>query len=826
MPRRYPNFALTVAVLIALCLGTTPGAAQTSPDIVGAWSLVNPLPYFPIHTHLLPTGKVMIWTGDGGVSGDDPRSWDPADESVSSLSTPGYDTFCSGHSFLADGTLFVAGGHIQGHVGLSRASTYNPFSDTWSILPNMNAGRWYPTTTVLANGDVLVVSGDIDLTSGINTLPQVFQVSTGTWRDLTNAQLGQDLYPMMLLAPNGKVFNAGPTATTRYLDTAGSGTWNIVGTRAGGYRGYGSAVMYAPGKVLVMGGGQTPPTNTAEVIDLNEESPQWRFVGSMDFARRHLNATLLPDGKVLVTGGTATPGFNEPSGAVHAAELWDPATENWTTLASSSGIPRVYHSTALLLPDGRVLSTGGNGYPDTEIYSPPYLFKGTRPTITSAPPSVVYGQSFFVETPDAATISKITMLRLSSTTHAFNMSQHISDPSFAQATGGLSVTAPPSGNVAPPGDYLLFILNGSGVPSVAKILRIGAPADTTPPTVPGSLSATASGANRIDLSWIASTDDVGVTGYQVERCQGTGCTNFAQVTTVTTTSYSDIGLLAATTYRYRVRATDASGKLSAYSNTATAATTAGGSPAGLVAAYGFSEGSGTAVADASGNGNAGTTIGATWSAQGKYGSALVFNGTSARVNVPDAPTLDITAAMTLEAWVYPTATSTIWRTILAKEQTEDLAYALFAQAPTLPVAGYNTSTTSANRQGAIGPSALPLNTWTHLAGTYDGNTVRLYVNGAEVANQPATGAIITSTHPLSIGSNTVWGQYFTGRLDEIRVYGRALSPAEIQVDMNTPITAGADTTPPTVPGSLSATASGANRIDLSWIASTDDVGVT
>ncbi len=490
MPHRHPIFGLSVAALIGLCFGPTPSAAQT--DVIGQWSTVAPLPYFPVHTHMLPTGKVMIWPGDGGVSGSDARSWDPANGNVTSLSNPGYDLFCSGHSFLADGTLFVAGGHISNNVGLSRASKYNPFTNAWSspALPNMNAGRWYPTTTVLANGDVLVVSGDIDTTVGVNTLPQVFQVATGTWRSLTSAQLAQDLYPQMLLAPNGQVFNAGPTTTTRYLDpsaNSGTGAWSVVANRVGGNRSYGSAVMYEPGKVLAMGGG-SPPTNTAEVIDLNQPSPSWRAVGSMQFSRRQINATLLPDGKVLVTGGTSSSGFNNPAGAVDAAELWDPATENWTTLASDDPlIPRVYHSAALLLPDGRVLSTGGNGYPDTEIYSPPYLFKGARPTITSAPSSVAYGQSFFVETPDAAAISKITMLRLSSVTHAFNMSQYISNPSFAQTTGGLDVTAPPAPTatglspvVAPPGHYLLFILNGNGVPSVAKFVQLGGAAGPSP----------------------------------------------------------------------------------------------------------------------------------------------------------------------------------------------------------------------------------------------------------------------------------------------------------------------------------------------------------
>jgi len=142
MPHRHPIFGLTVAALIALWFGATPSAAQ--PPDVGQWSLVAPLPFFPVHTHLLPTGKVMIWPGDGGVSGNDPRSWDPADESVSSLSKPGFDLFCTGHSFLADGTLFVAGGHISNNVGLARAAKYNPFTNAWSNLPNMNAGRWLP----------------------------------------------------------------------------------------------------------------------------------------------------------------------------------------------------------------------------------------------------------------------------------------------------------------------------------------------------------------------------------------------------------------------------------------------------------------------------------------------------------------------------------------------------------------------------------------------------------------------------------------------------------------------------------------------------------
>ena len=443
--------------------------------MIGRWSRVPDLPFFPVHTHVLPTGKVMIWPGDisgepPGVSGNDPRLWDPATAAVSPLTPPGYDVFCSGHAFLADGRLFVAGGHIQNDVGLPSATTYDPINNAWTQTPNMNAGRWYPTVTTLANGDMLVVSGRIDNTVGENLLPGVFQAGSSTWRHLTNAQISLDLYPRMHLAPNGRVFNSAPSTVTRYLDTSGTGVWTVVANRSNIYRDYGSSVMYDDGKVLVMGGSD-PPTNTAEVIDLNAPKPAWRSVASMAFVRRQLNATLLPDGKVLVTGGTSGPGFNNTDTPVFAAEIWDPATENWTTMASAQ-IPRLYHSAVVLLPDGRLLSTGGNGYPQTEVYEPPYLFKGSRPTINSAPASISYGQTFFVETPDVASITQVTWIRLSSTTHAFNMNQWINRLSFSQVAGGLNVVAPSNANLVPPGHYMLFILNGNGVPSVAKIIQV------------------------------------------------------------------------------------------------------------------------------------------------------------------------------------------------------------------------------------------------------------------------------------------------------------------------------------------------------------------
>jgi hypothetical protein len=242
--------------------------------------------------------------------------------------------------------------------------------------------------------------------------------------------------------------------------------------------------MYEVGKILIMGGGN-PPTNTAETIDLTASKPAWKSTASMQFKRRQLNATLLADGKVLVTGGTSAQGFSNGNGAVLASEIWNPSTGNWTTGASMQ-IPRLYHSTALLLPDGRVLSTGSGKPASThdidrlngEIYSPPYLFNanGTlaaRPVIGSTPASVGYGQTFFVGTAQATQISKVSWIRIGSVTHASNMDQRFQSLAFTKVSGGLNVTAPANANLSPPGYYLLFILNGSGVPSVAKFVRIG-----------------------------------------------------------------------------------------------------------------------------------------------------------------------------------------------------------------------------------------------------------------------------------------------------------------------------------------------------------------
>src|SRR5687768_2939592 len=216
---------------------------------VGQWSAAQNWSIVSVHTILLPTGKVMFYPYN-----DDPRLWDPANNSIVLLPKVGYNIFCTGHSFLSDGRVLITGGHVQNGWGLNDASYYNPFNNTWTRLPDMNNGRWYPSGTTLPNGDQLITSGSYNTNYANNTLPQVWQVGSGSWRNLTSAQLGLPLYPRTFVAPNGRVFFA--TSTSRYLDTAGAGSWSTVGnTIHAGRDNYGSAAMYEPGRVLWAGGG-------------------------------------------------------------------------------------------------------------------------------------------------------------------------------------------------------------------------------------------------------------------------------------------------------------------------------------------------------------------------------------------------------------------------------------------------------------------------------------------------------------------------------------------------------------------------------------------
>jgi len=445
--------------------------ASAASNTVGSWSAPFSWPIVAVHLHLLKNGRVLAWGKFG-----EPYVFNPSNGNFAAVPVGAW-IFCAGHAFLPNGRLLVAGGHIADARGLPDTHIFDVGTQTWQTAAPMQKGRWYPTTTTLPNGQVVVLGGtDQNLANG--GIPEVWTGSS--WRALTGANRVFPWYPRTFVAPDGRVFYAGEEKTSRWLSSANAGSWTTGPSHISGARDYGAAVMYLPGKILYVGGGRT--LASAETIDLTSGSPSWKSTGSMAYPRRHLNATVLPTGEVLVTGGTRGTSFNELSLAVRVAEIWNPARGVWRQVASNA-VNRGYHSTSVLLPDGRVLHAGSgnalddNGMPwpderNAEYYSPPYLFNGARPTISSAPNPIGYGQSFTVGTPDPAAVRKVSFIALGSTTHAFDMNQRFMWLDFTAAAGAITVKAPSSRNLAPPGFYMLFILNANDVPSKGKIIRL------------------------------------------------------------------------------------------------------------------------------------------------------------------------------------------------------------------------------------------------------------------------------------------------------------------------------------------------------------------
>ncbi|HTW22945.1 MAG TPA: LamG-like jellyroll fold domain-containing protein, partial [Candidatus Baltobacteraceae bacterium] len=467
----------------------------------------------------------------------------------------------------------------------------------------------------------------------------------------------------------------------------------------------------------------------------------------------------------VTSTGTPTPTLSE-SGALPSGVTF---TNNGNGTATLAGTPASGTGGSYPLT---ITATNGVGSPATQSFTLTVSQTNQAPAITSANNTTftVGGAGTFTVTTTGSPAPTLT--------ETGSLPSGVTFVSNGNGTATLSGT-PASGTNA---TYPLTVTATNGVGSPAtQSFTLTVQLDP-PPTTPTNLTATAVSGSQINLSWGASTDDVGVTGYLIERCAGVGCSTFARLVTVPGTTYSDTGLTANTSYTYQVKATDAAGNFSPYSNQATAVTSS--TIAGLVAAYSFDEGAGTTVNDLSGNGNTGTIANATWTTDAKYGNALEFNGSTSIITIQDSPSLDLTSAMTLEAWVNPSSVQDRWTDIVYKGH--DIYYMeASSNQSAVPGAGNTVGSTD---QTIFGTSPLAPNTWSYVALTYDGATLRLYVNGVQVSTLAnASGPMATSTNALQIGGDSINGQYFDGILDEIRIYNVALNETQIQSDMNTPV---------------------------------------
>lgn len=480
-------------------------APKSEAHLLGTWSEVMPWPVLPIHAALLPDGQVLTWGGgpetfeDANAAHDSNETdvWNPISGEHAQVWNTETELFCAGHSFLPDGRLVVPGGHQDNHFGKVDTNLFDSLKRRWFRSRDMRAPRWYASVLSLASGEVLALSGNQRGYDTENTLPEVF---TGDrWRALRGADEPTNNpasdYLWTFSAPDGRAFIAGPKSTLRFLDTSGRGRWTQAGRRDDLYRRYGTAALYAPGEILVTGGGSSEVTRSSIRISLSEDGAvKVRPASDMSVPRRHHLSTLLPTGELLLTGGLSNFGEGlerDPSGhyvpqaAVYHAEVWNPERDQFTRLAAMK-TPRMYHSVALLLPDGRVLVGGGGrcasckqDYQNAEIYSPPYLFKtdgsgevAERPAVNDVSKFITYFQSFLIESPQAETIERVTLVRLGAVTHAFNQNQRFNELEFELIGDKLKVFSPGSAEIAPPGHYMLFLIDDKGVPSVAEIIQL------------------------------------------------------------------------------------------------------------------------------------------------------------------------------------------------------------------------------------------------------------------------------------------------------------------------------------------------------------------
>ncbi|MEH2039518.1 galactose oxidase-like domain-containing protein [Nostoc sp.] len=457
-------------------------------------------PILPIHAALLRTGKILFFCG----SGNDPNRlntpydsvvWDVKKGTFSRQVPPldsnnqPMDLFCAGHSFRPDGQLLVAGGTLRydPFYGSPYALMFDPIAEKWVKILSMNNGRWYPTVLTLGSGRVLAVSGP-DKDGKLNRQPEIYSAFFPNGWNAFPRTSALPAYAHLFLLSSGKIFYSGAQmggtgVTPRILTLPETFTQSITETVVTGlqdiaFGDQAASLLLPPAqdqKVMILGGGSgKTATKRVNIVDLKASNPTYVAAKPLNYARMHHSAVILPDRTVFVCNGSQ---MNEDTTkSMLPAEIYNPATNTWTVVAKQT-VPRVYHSVALLLPDGRVVAAGGNPQRRVnelrlEIYSPAYMSR-SRPVIQSAPQTVTYGQQFTIQTPQAANIKWVSFIRPMATTHSCDTEQRLVDaPIVSRNATSLKVTVTNNRNIAPPGWYMLFISNNNGTPSVATWTQI------------------------------------------------------------------------------------------------------------------------------------------------------------------------------------------------------------------------------------------------------------------------------------------------------------------------------------------------------------------
>ncbi len=588
----------------------------------GSWVLGQDTTTIAIHASYLHNGFILYIAGSGYHAShlDGPfeaRLLDPETglETVVPLSS---DLFCHGSTFLSNGNILIAGGTLRYDTspdncngrwhGLNEAYEFDVDSGQLVQVQSMAAGRWYPTLVTLANGKVPTFNGTDDF--GVqNRLVEIYNDATKNWSikydpsSSTGYCIGEgfsatcpgagsqcfggtagngvspinNLYPRMHLMPNGLIAVVGMYPQIRSFDPS-TGIFTLLNSSSI-YRHYGSSVLLPlqnisseKGKVLLAGGSSTisaAATDVVEIIDFNASSsnfPVVRAVQSLQYARKFTLPVILPDGKIIFFGGSSQGA--SAANAVNYPEMFDPLSESWTVLPQAS-VPRTYHGVALLLYDGRVWVAGSTPSRSTQEFRTeifrPWYYSETRPSISSSPVVEGYGGTITISAPDAVDITAVSLVRLMSTTHHFEANQRFLWLQVLDKTSdSVIVAAPLNGDLAPPGYYMIHVLNGAGVPSTAKIVKIPGDSggDATPPIQVSGLAVLPSGPSQLDLSWNANPES-DLDHYNVHRDTVAGFTPDSgnRIAQPTSASYSDAGLASSTTYYYVVAAVDTTGNV-------------------------------------------------------------------------------------------------------------------------------------------------------------------------------------------------------------------------------------------------------------------------